>query len=990
MKCTVTDDDLSAKTSLRPAEGNEVAVGARQFVLEVFPSEMEDIARRRAALVERLQPYGEPPVHLTLPMHFGPTTQNNLAGIALSGGGMRSAAFNLGVLQALDRHGALVQADYLSTVSGGGWIGSCLSSLWRVPSSDFPFDGLRASMTPVLNHLRDRSSALVPTGIIGGAGLFAQFVRGIGATVVLLLPLAVGLALLLRYALAVYLVGTLRNPQQSFLVTSVLGVASLAWFVLSIPIISLVRPQGRARALIDRSYRWSVLGVLLTAAIEAQPAVVERWERVICNDHAQLQSTVFQGLGVLAALGVLAIFVERARPALRLLVLLATMTLSLMLPYLVFVHLTAQYVLVSPAGMTCKMQFVHEYHIVDYLVILGLYFLTDVNVLSMHPYFRQRLVGTFILKQTDGRVHRDEDLKLSELNLPGSIAPTQIINATLNLHASSDRSLRGRNGSSFVFTRRFVGSSRTGYCKTEIMEKLVPSLDVGTAMAVSASAVSPNMGALTIRSLVFLLTFLNLRLGYWLPHPRKLTEWARKHRVEASEDLTVPQRVAARLTWMPRLGCYFRELVSRLHERGRWVYLSDGGHLENTAAYELLRRRCRFIIVSDAEEDQLMQFGGFATLMRFARLDLGVEIDIDLSDVRPSGPRRASRQHVAHGYIRYPKTQHDEAEIGQILYIKSSITGDEDEIVTQYRATHERFPHQSTADQTFTEDQFEAYRALGFHIVDGLFPPRLQRVSGTWQDWFDEIGHRVRPDAMNLAEFKDLRDELEEVESLLRHPDCRGYFAELYPEYGDSPEPTRPAVLHEVVMRQMHLMQSVQKRVRFNPTEAQLHPGSNGWYPLFRRWARAQGFRSVWLANAHTIGTSFEQFSYEVLDLEVERRWVFAPELSVCTARDGDTLRGTVAFRCEQVLRFGDISPVRLAQATFSAVIEGDTLAMEGCIRRESPGFDGLWTDSARDAALTQAVRAKGLPHDGDPGDPKAAADWVRAHWTRDDVPPAE
>jgi len=52
-----------------------------------------------------------------------------LVGLALSGGGIRSAAFNLGVLQALSRSGLLPRIDYLSTVSGGGYIGSCLTWL---------------------------------------------------------------------------------------------------------------------------------------------------------------------------------------------------------------------------------------------------------------------------------------------------------------------------------------------------------------------------------------------------------------------------------------------------------------------------------------------------------------------------------------------------------------------------------------------------------------------------------------------------------------------------------------------------------------------------------------------------------------------------------------------------------------------------------------------------------------------------------------------
>ena len=57
------------------------------------------------------------------------TSKSNktLTGLALSGGGIRSATFNLGVLQALEKHKILKNVDITSSVSGGGYIASCLS-----------------------------------------------------------------------------------------------------------------------------------------------------------------------------------------------------------------------------------------------------------------------------------------------------------------------------------------------------------------------------------------------------------------------------------------------------------------------------------------------------------------------------------------------------------------------------------------------------------------------------------------------------------------------------------------------------------------------------------------------------------------------------------------------------------------------------------------------------------------------------------------------
>ena len=58
----------------------------------------------------------------------------DLVALAISGGGIRSATFGLGVMQALARHDLMTRIDYLSTVSGGGYIGSSLTWLLNEPA----------------------------------------------------------------------------------------------------------------------------------------------------------------------------------------------------------------------------------------------------------------------------------------------------------------------------------------------------------------------------------------------------------------------------------------------------------------------------------------------------------------------------------------------------------------------------------------------------------------------------------------------------------------------------------------------------------------------------------------------------------------------------------------------------------------------------------------------------------------------------------------
>jgi hypothetical protein len=183
--------------------------------------------------------------------------------------------------------------------------------------------------------------------------------------------------------------------------------------------------------------------------------------------------------------------------------------------------------------------------------------------------------------------------------------------------------------------------------------------------------------------------------------------------------------VVERFLWRVQPFAFLREMLSKLDETHPWVNLSDGGHIENLAAIELLRRRCKYIIIGDGEADPEMHFNGLATLMRCAEIDLGVKIDIHLDRIRLTQSEsddsgcRDSLEHWTLGTICYPeKNAAGEHDTGYLLYLKSSFTGDEDEVIREYRHRNPTFPHESTADQFFDEGQFEAYRALGQHIAE--------------------------------------------------------------------------------------------------------------------------------------------------------------------------------------------------------------------------------------------------------------------------------
>ena len=177
------------------------------------------------------------------------------------------------------------------------------------------------------------------------------------------------------------------------------------------------------------------------------------------------------------------------------------------------------------------------------------------------------------------------------------------------------------------------------------------------------------------------------------------------------------------------------EMFSRVNHKSKWVNISDGGHFENLGVYELLRRRCKVIIVGDGEADPTGSFDGLSCLMRLADIDMGVKIEFpdgSLEFAKPKGEAENETSdcctnrirtdscyppHFAIGKIIYPSLSGEKEEVGYILYLKSCFQGNEDQVVKNYKQVHPAFPHESTADQMFDEGQFEAYRRLGVFIA---------------------------------------------------------------------------------------------------------------------------------------------------------------------------------------------------------------------------------------------------------------------------------
>lgn len=293
------------------------------------------------------------------------------------------------------------------------------------------------------------------------------------------------------------------------------------------------------------------------------------------------------------------------------------------------------------------------------------------------------------------RTH-DSTLPLQCVDVGKSGAPYHLINTNLVLAGSRSEKYRVRRGDSFVLSPRYAGSDATGWVSME--NERYAGINIGTAMAVSGAAVDPNTGVTMSTPLRIVMSLLNVRLGYWWPRPGDTMGVLRRYFEESWPVLIV------------------REMFAMMHENTPLVRLSDGGHFENLGIYELARRRCKLIVIGDAAADPKFRFSDLARAIERIRVDFGVRIAIDTKTLRPDPETACSRAPFAVGTIYYPETEEGlAATTGQLVLVKSTLfEGLCSEDVLGYKRAHREFPDETTADQFFSEEQFEAYRELGF------------------------------------------------------------------------------------------------------------------------------------------------------------------------------------------------------------------------------------------------------------------------------------
>jgi hypothetical protein len=624
-----------------------------------------------------------------------------LVGLGLSGGGIRSAAFNMGVLQSLSRAGLLARVDYLSTVSGGGYIGSCLTWLRaHVPLAQSQRLGnvpLSDGTGTVLDWVRAHGRYLIDGKGLSGWTLGASILSGTLLNLFVLLPLflaIIGFAARDWFAFSwpneLHLpgAGPVRG-HDGFMILVLTGFGFLGAYLLSTIVFALSTVLPPLRRLSAGQLVRKRLGQLLAAAaaciglgmlpvLAGIEQTVFSWIREGAAEEATRHFTWIAPL-VTGALSVRQANKKGPNAG-----TFATLGLVLVLVGL----FTGLYYIVQFTDF--EYSWLHKLWIVSSVVLA---FLCDINSVSMHSYYRSQLSEAFMPKVGAGEATREPvDFRLTDVR-PDSGAPLQIINTTLNTTSSTNARLRARNGENLVLSPVYCGSTATGWRRAA--NYIHGNLTLSTAFSVSGAAVDPDTYATKSRPVSFLMALLNVRLGVWIANPRfepRAFRWPAWYLLMLREMLGVG-----------------------LSEKEERVHLSDGGHFENLGLYELLRRRCRYIIIGDAGADPDVTFSDLGQAVQRARADFGVEVELS-ADALVTGDTAPFRKR-AHliGKIAYA-----DGTQGEILYLKALMRDELSVDIYGYSRTNPEFPNTPTGNQFYEELQFDSYRELGRQLMAGI------------------------------------------------------------------------------------------------------------------------------------------------------------------------------------------------------------------------------------------------------------------------------
>lgn len=378
------------------------------------------------------------------------------------------------------------------------------------------------------------------------------------------------------------------------------------------------------------------------------------------------------------------------------------------------------------------------------VLVLAIRVFTDATRTSLHPYYRERLANAYLVRRTDGEALPYEytlPMPYSEWAKSVDGGPQLVVVAAAS---AFDRDFvpADRNCVPFVFDPHRTGVvgdvslPPQGMVRTDAYERRADyrrrDVTVPGAIAISGAAFSPLTGRdyFRTRPMRLLFAMVNARLGVWLPNPywgtgSSSANFAERCRAAANAGKggTAGRLLAlAASGWahvvslVDKPGPYrlFKEAFGATSLYDRRLYVTDGGHYDQLGLVEALRRRPDRVIVVDASNDTEDVFTSVGLAIATARMDLGVEISLDLEPMRRRDGERAER-----AWTRGTATCSDGKTI-ELCLLKAQLTPALPWDVEAYAARHTEFPRRTTSDQLYGEFDFEAYRELGHHLAGGM------------------------------------------------------------------------------------------------------------------------------------------------------------------------------------------------------------------------------------------------------------------------------
>lgn len=841
-----------------PTLAGDIEFDRPEYPLRLRAAEAECVRLRRRRVPSETTAEGDP--NELPPDAFG---------VALSGGGIRSATFCLGVFRALARARLVRKIDFLSTVSGGGYFGAFLGGLYarsrcpacgarRTQAAAQPGgspagrctrgrvlcveDALQDLRSEPVNWLRENGRYMSPNGagdtlmaaavlmrnwsaliavisafVVTGFATGALLVQAIpvgpqeaGPWAAAVLPAALAAAAVLPLALAYWLtpitdpkgrpwmlgavllaglvaVWSPRADWPARMITAAtLALAAGAWVVTLLlavrrrssvaagprtPIAVLMRNQ-LSRALSVALWTAAGLGAFALAdaagrTVAASPSIVAGW---IAATAAALSTAFGAARKVLPVLGS-----ASQGPRLSLTPQLVVGAAALLIGSLFVVALSAlTHWLGARSGMA------HVWGCSATLMIAFGLAWPFLNLSSHSTLYAQRLTRAYLGASNEDRHGRRstisetlprDGIALGDYAPFANGGPLHLINVTVNetVAGTSQLEQRDRKGRPMAVGPCGVSVGRQDHAmwsgpEPRAMLTAIPCagvagaarvfpeqssgerLGLGEWISISGAAFTTGVGSRTSLALSFLLGLANVRLGHWWN--AGIRAGVRPSAAGAPPAGSTLGRLYARV--QPVYAYLLRELLGRFPgPAADYWYLSDGGHFENTGAYELLRRRVPFILVCDAGCDPSYTFEDLANLVRKARTDFDAEVvfydrgqldvllpktirpffgtqeDIRRLQVRPPGPGAANNEPCPHALLAaifYEDPGREKRQPDSVMVVlKPVFSGDEPLDVVDYRRTHPRFPQEPTSDQFFDEAQWESYRRLGEHVASRAF-----------------------------------------------------------------------------------------------------------------------------------------------------------------------------------------------------------------------------------------------------------------------------